>query len=235
MKEEQREAWPPDPNAVAVCLFPLDVSPKTRERWHGTLDSGELARAAEFHFARDRERFMTVHGALRTLLGRILDRPPQGLQFETGPWGRPYLTGNPIRFSVSHSRSWALLAVGRQPRLGIDLEPVRDLNDLEGLARVAFSEPEHRALLALPPEHRPAAFFRVWTRKEAVAKALGEGLRAMKRFAVSVDTEPRLLTLEGEPQTDSQWRLEDLTEIPNHTACLAVEARDWHIVQVEVP
>jgi 4'-phosphopantetheinyl transferase len=87
--------------------------------------------------------------------------------------GRPALVGPPhVSFNVSHSGSLGLIAVadGRR-RLGVDIEQIRFDVDVASLAAAYLHPTEARAI----GDHRDA-FFRCWTLKEAVVKALGRGL-----------------------------------------------------------
>jgi len=223
------------PNEILVCSFSLDPPGSNDERWAGLLDESDRARAETFHFERDRRRFVTVRGVLRTLLAQQLDRDPSDLRFRSGPWGKPHLTDDALEFSVSHSRSWALIAIHPRARLGVDLEPVRALPDLLGVAKKAFTEREWRQVAGLPEEGQEAAFFRIWTRKEAVAKALGEGLRAMPHFSVDGGTEADLVEMEPALGNRNDWRMLDMHNIPLHAACLAVEAPDLQIRVTSIP
>jgi hypothetical protein len=69
-----------------------------------------------------------------------------------------------------------LLAVAQDRPVGVDVERIREVSDVLGIADAHFSAVERRRLRSLPPAERRAAFIRCWTRKEAVLKASGEGL-----------------------------------------------------------
>lgn len=222
-------------NEVQVCSFSLESLGSSRDDWVDLLDESDLARANAFHFERDRDRFIIVRGILRTLLARQLGLDPKELRFRPGEWGKPHLVDDALEFSVSHSKSWALIATHPEARLGIDLEPVRSLPDLLGVARQAFTELEVEQLSALGSSDRETAFFRIWTRKESVAKGLGEGLRAMPHFSVDAGPEARLRGMNAALGNAPDWQLLDLHDIPLHAACLAVEAKDWQISFTPVP
>ncbi len=81
-----------------------------------------------------------------------------------------------LRVSLSHSRMLAAAAVTAIGPVGVDLEPVRPVDAL-ALARRWFPAPEAAWLALLPPGQRDEAFLGLWTQKEAIAKALGTGLR----------------------------------------------------------
>ena len=84
--------------------------------------------------------------------------------------------------------------------MGIDLEAVRALENLDGLAASCFSRTEQAALAAVPEALRLEAFYDGWTRKEAFLKLLGDGLsRPLDSFDVTLSPgePPRLLRVAG--------------------------------------
>ena len=98
--------------------------------------------------------------------------------------GRPWLEG--VSFSVSHSGSLGLIAIAEgDRRIGVDVEQVRHDTDVRALAARFFHPEEAEAI-----GDRRDAFFRCWTRKEAVVKALGLGLaHPLGSFVVDFDAD----------------------------------------------
>jgi 4'-phosphopantetheinyl transferase len=142
------------------------------------LSPDELARAHRFHFDRDRRRYIACRAILRTILARYLNCQPADLAFVYGPQGKPALAatcdGSGLSFNASHSHDLALYAVARGRRVGVDVEHLREIREARDIARRYFTPAEAERLDAT---HRPAAeFLRLWTRKEAVIKAVGVGL-----------------------------------------------------------
>lgn len=141
------------------------------------LDATERERAARFHFERDRHRYRASHTALRGLLSQHTGLPAPALRFVTGRHDKPRLDapGAPA-FNMSHSGRWALIGIGGELPIGVDIEAPREMDDLMPLAERNFSASEYRALAALPEGERLRAFLCCWTRKEACLKAIGSGL-----------------------------------------------------------
>ena len=88
--------------------------------------------------------------------------------------GQPYIYNlkdkkkSDLFISISHSENYALAAIGSKP-LGIDIEKIEDRN--ESFYKEAFTERE-RGTISNDKELGTV----YWTIKEAVSKALGEGL-----------------------------------------------------------
>ncbi len=174
---------------VACRLVPLDVDEAALAAAAALLSPDEGARADRFRFARDRRRFVVARAALRRLLGAALGQAPGRVVLLAGPEGKPELAGHPVHFNLSHSGDLAAIALCRDAELGVDIEQIRPLDDLDGLIATTCSPREAAALAALAPFRRREAFFRVWTRKEAYLKALGTGL-AVPLDSVSVTVAP---------------------------------------------
>ena len=222
-----------------VWRIALDLPPETLHHLRATLAPDELARAQRLRFAQHRDRFVAGRGILRAVLACYLRTTPDQLAFEYGPHGKPGLcdaTGDAPYFNLSHSDDRALLVVARA-EVGIDLEAVRSTLDIDSLAATIFSPAERRALLALPPFRRTAAFFAGWTSKEAYSKALGHGLsRDPRTFSVSLDpAAPALLAVEGQPDEPRHWTLHALASGPGYQAALAVAIARPHILCREWP
>ena len=116
------------------------------------------------------------------VLGGYLGRPLAERELACGPLGKPFIAGSALEFSVSHSASWTALAVGTAP-VGLDIEYVTLLSDLDDVAAYALGPLERKALEACAPAERSRFFHRCWTRKEAYLKALGCGLSLAPREA----------------------------------------------------
>jgi 4'-phosphopantetheinyl transferase len=200
------------------------------------LSSDEIARANRFHFKKDKDRFARCRSALRDILSDYLGIPGVEIRFEYLNGGKPRVVvgQNPggLQFNVSHSANVALIAVGSEHRLGVDIEKIRsDVDDVE-LAERFFSVRERSELRALPDCLRLAGFFACWTRKEAFLKATGDGLSfPLADFSVTThpESEPRLEEIKGDVEAADQWLLADVDVGDLFRATVAVQATSCHL------
>jgi 4'-phosphopantetheinyl transferase len=240
-KLEIGDPWPPPPadlaltgNEVQVWCTSLDRPPDYVSQLAQTLTGDERERASRFKFERHRRRFIVGRGVLRLLLGRYLGLEPGSVRFKYGRQGKPELADStaPLKFNLSHSEELALYAVTYNQEVGIDLEAIRPLDDLEGIAQRFFSAAENTALATLPPALKQIGFFNCWTRKEAYIKAIGDGLMyPLDQFDVSLlPGEPaRLLRIQKDPQALNRWSLHHLAPAPGYVGALAVAGLGWRL------
>jgi 4'-phosphopantetheinyl transferase len=181
----------------------------------------EQERASRFRRPEDRDRFLAAHGALRLVLANYVAGDPIGLILSADERGKPFLADRrstiDVQFNLSHSGGLALIAVAAGRRVGVDIEQLRTLPDLDGMAARVCSAAERAALSALAGEQRESAFFAMWTRKEALAKATGEGIRAIVRDPVD--------------EPDNSYTLVEVTDLSGYAACVAAEGRGWQLVR----
>ncbi|HLF66950.1 MAG TPA: 4'-phosphopantetheinyl transferase superfamily protein, partial [Gammaproteobacteria bacterium] len=167
------------PHQVHIWHAALDQPPEIVQHLATFLADDEHARAGRFHFERDRKRFTVGRGVLRLILSRYLKISPAEMQFGYGAQGKPCLadpSGNGLQFNLSHSHELALYAFTYHRQIGIDVEYLRPMPDLEAIAARFFAAQETETLLNLPTTQQVEGFFNCWTRKESYIKAIGQGL-----------------------------------------------------------
>jgi 4'-phosphopantetheinyl transferase len=208
------------------------MAPAALSAFERILSSSELERARRFRLDQHRNRFITGRALMRTLLSQYLQTEPVKLEFLYNPYGKPFLSwasgGSALNFNLAHSENLALLAINRVGTIGVDVERIRPLNDLDQLSASFFSARESTVFHRLPLEQKQVAFFNLWTRKEAWLKATGEGIghRLNRVEATFLPDDPaRFLSLPGNPQTTGSWLLHDLEPPPGFAAALAAPSQ----------
>jgi 4'-phosphopantetheinyl transferase len=189
------------------------------------LSEDERQRAARFVFEKDRRFFAACRSALRMLVSGYLQTRAEELSFVYTEKGKPRVAGETgLRFNISHSGGMAVFAFSRGCDLGVDVELVRPVPEIDNIARRFFCPEECSELLAIAPTEKPAAFFRCWTRKEAYIKATGDGLSApLDQFQVTLDAEEeaRFLHISHSSEEAARWTLQDLGLDPPYVGALA--------------
>lgn len=197
-----------DPDqSVSIRIMRTDLGAEAEAELSACLDSGERVRADRFHFAPDRQSYVAAHALLRRLLAARLGGAPAALRFETEPRGRPRLVGGPadFAFSLSHSHSRGVVAVaaGFRPDLGIDIEAVPRPRLNPASVAASFCADEQAWVEAgADADERERRLLTLWTLKEVLAKATGEGLaRPLDAVSFADGSE-----CPADPGTAAGWR-----------------------------
>jgi len=222
-------------NNVHVWFVFLTALKSRIDDYAATLSTDEIARGDRFKFPRDREQYVLGRGILRELLSHYSGAKAADLRFGYGLRGKPFLIEadekTDLRFNISHAPEAILCALACGSKVGVDLESLQRLKDEEVLARQCFSLEEARAFAGLSTSERKIALARCWTRKEAYAKARGEGLFLdLRSFSVFDCADSALqLSIPGDPKEAARWTLIDLDVPEGYVAALATEGHGQKI------
>jgi 4'-phosphopantetheinyl transferase len=162
------------------------------------------------------------------VLSRYLGITPIDVRLQYETTGKPALDPShqsELHFNVSHSETLAVYAVTRVGRVGIDVERRRDIPNAESLVERFFTQRERDFFQTIPINDRLAAFFRAWTRKEAVLKAVGQGVQALDQCDVTFGpNEPEAVLRMGDDcDCQSKWLLRSWEPESGYSAAVAVE------------
>lgn len=200
------------------------------------LSEDERRRAGKIRYAQHRQSFTVSRGILRVLLSRYTSRRPEEIQFKYSLTGKPFLAGNEenadICFNLSHAGLLALYAFSQDRQVGIDVECIRPMDDMDQIASRNFSPGEYRRFQSVPERDRLMAFYHCWTRKEAFIKATGEGLTfPLREFEVSFEPgyPAELLSVSGSRDLARRWSMHDLKTWDGYAAALVVDGNDYSI------
>lgn len=200
-------------------------------RWEliAELDEAERGRLAAYARQEDKDRFLLGCAVTRRVLGIHLMIPPSDVRLDRkcDDCGRPHgkVKVEGMQLSVSHSGDLIGVAFHPTAPVGLDVEKVDLGIDANSLAVVSLAESETKELTRYEPADRARAFTTYWTRKEAVVKATGDGMRTdLRRLVVSPPDQPAaLLEWSG---YDGRVQLDDLEIGSDYAASLAILSTD---------
>lgn len=215
------------PPQVHVWRIELDQPQTKLQNFTATLSGDELARAQRFYFEEHRQRFIAGRGIVRSILARYLGITAGEVEFDYQARGKPVLApkfaDSGLWFNLSNSQGLGLCGVSYR-QIGIDLEYIRPMSDLEALAQRFFLPREYDVVRSLPPHLQQQVFFRYWTCKEAYLKATGEGIAQLEQVEVLLS-----LTEAAKLQKSDDWSLQELVPADNYVAAVAVAGLGWDL------
>lgn len=159
------------------------------------------------------------------VLGSYLDVPPSTICFTSSEFGKPRLSeaygGQEVRFNLSHSGHIGVLAVAVGLEVGIDVEELRPVE--KGIVRQCCSTEEQQILEQLNDIDWLMAFYRCWTRKEAILKAEGVGigrLLGVTDVSRGLDAEEAVIDINRGGRGASKWHVLEIRPAPDAIGAL---------------
>ncbi len=205
---------------IHVWRVLLPVSEETKRRFLQTLSKVECQRMSQFYFNKDKERYLIARGALREIIARYFSVLPTDIELHTTEYGKPYIKYPNFHFNLSHSENMVLYAFSQSP-IGIDVEYIKEERDLLAVAAQFCSINEYSTLLALSEQARRTFFYKLWTSKEALVKAMGYGLS----FPLQ-EIEVSLLPCNEVRCRNILWKLEEINLENDYMAVFATEQKN---------
>ncbi len=213
-----------------------DVPPDDVAIWYAWLDqidtafiknilsADEQVRAGRYLNSEAGKRFIIGRGILRMALGKYLSVNPASLLFSYTRFGKPVLVGqdrNSLDFNLSHSGNLLLVAVSQNRKVGIDLEWINPDIDSRAAASIVFSTQEIEYLHQ--SGYQPGNFYEIWTRKEAVLKAMGAGFSyPARKFSVISSKQQTFLTwISGDVTKGNHCNLVQFSPFGGYAGALA--------------
>lgn len=181
MTENRDLWWRPWREAEGVIVLHVDLTPDAGKGGEAVslLDDAEMERWRGFLSVRARREFALCRAALRVSLSERLGCTNRELSFDCLEHGKPVarVAGQPVDtgFNVSHSGRHGLIAISGHNCLGIDVEERVPHRDLIGIGSLVYGPAERRWLANAQSRDRVRLFYRLWSMKEALIKALGTG------------------------------------------------------------
>ncbi len=173
--------WSPWRQAENLLILHVDLrpSPAREERALALLDESEAKRWKKFGSKAARRRYALCRAALRVNLCDRLGCSNRELSFGYLRHGKPFakVNGAPSggSFNLSHSGQHGLIGFSCLDSIGVDLEVRTPRRDFDSIGSRIYGPLERRALSTAKDEEKADIFYRLWSLKEALIKALGTG------------------------------------------------------------
>lgn len=142
------------------------------------LSDQEKSKAERFKSEADYNCFVSVHALLRIELSKLLGAKAKSIKIGESEYGKPFISGMDLPFSLSRTKNLFAFVVGHSNQfLGIDIEQIKPEIDFMNISRNYFNVKEQELILSFNNiDDQKRTFFEIWTRKEALLKAIGIGI-----------------------------------------------------------
>lgn len=142
------------------------------ERYWNCLSDERKFSITKYKFEIDKIRSITAEMMLRKALFKDFNISNEEIKFEKTYYGKPRLTNKDIKFNISHSGNFVVLAISNDD-VGIDIEERKKYHhDIVKL----FHEKEISIIENNSLNDRVKVFYDYWCLKESYIKFIGKGL-----------------------------------------------------------
>ncbi len=222
------------PGELHVWNVSFNNSTSRLLEYRNILSEKELTKVLLFEFNQARNSYIVSQGTLRMLLSGYLGIPPKLVKIGRRKKGKPYSIDDPgLYFNMSNSGKLVTIAFSRDTELGIDIEHIRPLPDLDEMIIRNFTSREIRFING-KSEERITRFFRFWTIKESYLKAIGEGMRLSPdnlEFAIEKDS-IRQLAVNGIFEQEN-WNFSEFSTSADYVGTLTYGRENTVIKQLD--
>ncbi|MBK8983267.1 MAG: 4'-phosphopantetheinyl transferase superfamily protein [Ignavibacteria bacterium] len=227
-------------NCNDVHIYRIIISEHTGSipQFKNILSGDEIKKADRFKFTKDFQSYTISRSFLRNILSQYINLNPAEIKFSYTETGKPFIENSKIHFNLSHSGDRCIIAVSLTAGTGVDIEKVRDSEDLIIIAERYFSETEIIYLKNFQEKEVTNNFFRIWTLKEAFIKAIGEGLSfRLKDFSVTDRTGniPVLSFNNTSSHSEKNWSLQILESESDYVSSFAINSDNVNIIYKKYP
>ena len=163
-------------------------------------------------------KYVCNHRFMRNVLGAYLNVLPAEIKFSHTALGKPYIENANLFFNLSHRNKYGLLAIFKDAEVGVDIEYIKELQDVATFSSYSFSEQE-KAMIFSDNKTNPEILFTFWAFKEAYIKATGTGLSvdiSKINLADFFDKETNIM-----PDDNKLWTLKRLKAEVGYKAAFA--------------
>ena len=216
-------------NEIHIWSAILDQPDTIVDGYYSILSDNEQRKVNKYKSKKLRNEQIMSMGLLRVLIAKYTNYSLNEINFLYNEFGKPFLSpdskGNKLSFNLSHSGNIAVFVFSRNREVGIDVEKIKELTDMEGVVDLCFSESEKKWFNNLPPYKKEEMFYKIWTDKEAYIKAIGKGLSfSPNNISLEQRSDDELFFKEiiGDENL-SRWKLVTFNPHPGFISSIVVE------------
>lgn len=214
----------------------LDQPEDIINRFFAVLSEEEKYRVNKYKFKSLRDRHTVSKGLLKSLISKYLNIETNEINFVQNEYGKPslHLELNEIdlQFNVSHSEHLGMFAFTTGQELGIDVESIQEIPNLNQIVDMCFSDFEKEWFYKSEPGLQKKLFYKVWTGKEAFIKANGTGLSFPLNeieFKINSNKTIEFQSIHGDLSYRGKWNIFTFNPLPNFISSLVVETNGLKI------
>ena len=202
------------------------------------LSASEIKRANAFRFNEDRKRYIQAHALLRIILSEYTGILPREINYNIGPHGKPCLSpSSTVNFNLSHTKEMIAVAISPEYNIGIDIEKLACMDDMESVAHQFMSREEYNTMSFMKADAKKDYFYQCWVQKEALVKASGRGIDDhLCSFSVMNGLHPGATKTISTcfKETPNTWSLKIFELAHDHIGAVCAESSDAQALSIKL-
>lgn len=223
-------------NAAFVYIANLANCKQNIPLFWKCLSTKEKIQAEQYYASDLSDRYIISHGILRYILSYYTHQLPQDIEFNHNEYGKPFLKNNDVQFNMSHSHNMVSYIISLDYRVGIDIEFYDSTIDVHGLADLVFTPKEHEFVITLESKKKLEFFYNLWTTKESLIKASGQGLSYPINTIEAMTLSPGEKIVLGyeDNKCKQEWYYFPLELAEGYSGAIAIEHKINQIIYLEM-
>jgi 4'-phosphopantetheinyl transferase len=219
---------PLNPGSVQIWIADLQTWKNYATPMRLLLSKQEQDRLERYKIPIKKQEFLSSRGILKFILSKYTGIPPEHVQLEISPDGKPFLPGSQIQFNISHSAEKLICVLCLDNLIGVDIQEIYPITGSDHIIQTFFSPAEVQYLSSAAAQQRnQELFFAIWTAKEAYLKAVGSGIRrSFNQLSIipeGEDLRSFQLQIPDSKEREAGWTIISLEVGENYSAALAYQ------------
>ncbi|HSD64457.1 MAG TPA: 4'-phosphopantetheinyl transferase superfamily protein [Ignavibacteriaceae bacterium] len=221
-------------NEVHVWNYPLNIVDTDVEYFYGLLTDEEKKGIDKIRLQGVRDGRVISKVIVKDIISKYLGVNSDQIKYSYNRFGKPVLPEDinfpGLNFNISHSESLGIIALVKQKQIGVDLERIIDLADLDDIIKLCFSKNEQGFFKDLEGLEKTKLFYKVWTGKEAFIKAIGKGFSFPLEnisFELNINKEIIISEISDFQDNIDKWHVYNFSPEENYTSTIVVNMNSF--------
>ncbi len=223
---------------IHIWRFNLDPVKSFNEFFINLLSDEEKKQVEKIKLGDVKNRSIISKAIIKNIISNYLGLNIKQIIFSYNEFGKPVIPERinsfRLNFNISHSGDLGLIAITRKNLIGIDVEKMNELDQIDDIINLCFTETEKYMLSCLESTEKKEVFYKIWTGKEAFIKAIGKGFSfPLKNISFRLNSKKEMVIGEilDPMNTGKDWQIYNFNPQDNYTSALVINNNYFKIRQ----
>lgn len=233
-------------NEVHIWNYLLDVTNPDVDFFYSLLNEEEKKGIDKIKLQGVRNRRIISKAIVKDIISKYLGINISQIKFLYNRFGKPVLPEeinlSGLRFNISHSNGLGIIALIKKNQIGVDIEEIVELEDINDIIHTCFSKNEQYLFNDLELSEKTNLFYKIWTGKEAFIKAIGQGFSfPLQNISFGLDDDNKIIINEiADAQENlNNWKAYNFSSRENYTSTVVVNLNsfltkkfEWNLTEI---